>query len=308
MPPRDVAKNLVKLVLSKLARRLNAAVGEPGFFPNGHYYSPAPDLDDIRTRALEIFTAPDAVPAVELRGAEQLELLRKLVLFYEDQPFSAQRSSERRYYFDNDMFGRGDALILFLLIRHLRPERIVEVGAGFSSALILDTNELFFDNSITCTFIEPLADRVDQLLRPGDTERHRFIKKPIQAAGLRPFDELAKGDILFIDSSHVAKVGSDVNHLIFEILPRLKEGVVIHFHDIFYPFEYPAEWVYEGRAWNEAYLLHAFLMNNPCYRIMWWNSYLGYAHADALARALPLWSKHSAGSVWIEKTEVPAGV
>ncbi|MCZ8539210.1 hypothetical protein [Psychrobacillus psychrodurans] len=89
-----------------------------------------------------------------------------------------------------------------------------------------------------------------------------------------------EGDILFIDSYHVSKIGSDVNYIIFEILPKLKPGVRIHFHDIFYPFEYPEKWIFEGRFWNRAYLLRAFLQYNQDFIIDLWNNYLILEHKE----------------------------
>ena len=90
-------------------------------------------------------------------------------------------------------------------------------------------------------------------------KRHRLVNVKLQDVDLKEFDKLKSGDVLFIDSTHVSKIGSDVNYLFFEILPRLHRGVYIHIHDIFYPFEYPKDWIDEGRAWNENYILRAFL-------------------------------------------------
>ena len=111
---------------------------------------------------------------------------------------------------------------------------------------MLDTNDLFFDGKIECTFIEPNPERLLSLLRDNDQRRHRIIKQGIQEVGLECFAELAAGDILFVDSSHVSKVHSDVNWIFFKILPALRAGVTVHFHDVFAGFEYPKEWVFEG--------------------------------------------------------------
>jgi hypothetical protein len=121
---------------------------------------------------------------------------------------------------------------------------------------------------------------------------------------LSVFDQLLAGDILLIDSTHIAKVGSDVMTLVFQILPRPKPGVAVHLHDIFYPFEYLEEWIMTGRAWNEAYLLHAFLIGNTAYRILLWNSYLAAVHHDAVAQRMPIWEPHPGGSLWLERTAV----
>src|SRR5262249_30901378 len=154
-----------------------------------------------------------------------------------------------RYYFRNEWFGYADALVLYGMIRYLRPRRVIEVGSGFSSAVMLDTNDLFCGGRVALTFVEPYPDRLFSLLRGSDRDKHTVIARPVQDVDLSLFQALSDNDILFVDSSHVSKVGSDVNHLIFQILPALADNVVVHFHDIFYPFEYPKDWVYEGRAW-----------------------------------------------------------
>jgi hypothetical protein len=117
------------------------------------------------------------------------------------------------------------------------------------------------------------------------------------------FEELQKGDMLFIDSTHVAKPGSDVNQIYFDILPRLKRGVIIHIHDVFYPFEYPKSWILETRAWNEDYIVRAFLYNNKDFRMLLFNHFLNLHHQPLLDQLLPLTAKNSGGSLWLEKTK-----
>jgi hypothetical protein len=106
--------------------------------------------------------------------------------------------------------------------------------------------------------------------------------------------------VLFIDSSHVAKIGSDVNLLFLEVIPRLRPGVQLQVHDIIWPFEYARKWVYQGRAWNEAYLLRALLVGNPRLRITLWSSYLAAWHRDRVGAVLPLWLRDSGTSMWLE--------
>ena len=99
----------------------------------------------------------------------------------------------------------------------------------------------------------------------------------------------------------MAKVGSDVNHIFFRLLPLLCRGVYIHFHDIFYPFEYPLDWVYEGRAWNEVYLLRAFLQYNNRFQIQLCNTFIDWFHKEKYFREMPLVQKNTGGSIWIKK-------
>ena len=125
---------------------------------------------------------------------------------------------------------------------------------------------------------------------------------------METFSSLGENDILFIDSSHVSKTHSDVNYLFFEILPRLRAGVYVHVHDVFYPFEYPREWVYQGRGWNEAYLTRAFLQYNSAFTIQLFNSFLERFHVALLEREMPLCTRYveanmptSAQSLWLKK-------
>ena len=115
------------------------------------------------------------------------------------------------------------------------------------------------------------------------------------------FAALEANDILFIDSTHVSRIDSDVNRIFFEILPRLAAGVLVHLHDVFYPFEYPREWVYEGRAWNENYVLRAFLQYNRAWEIRFFNNYLARRHPEAFFGALPLARENPGGSIWLAR-------
>jgi hypothetical protein len=129
----------------------------------------------------------------------------------------------------------------------------------------------------------------------------RIVPEPIQNVDLAMFEELAANDILFVDSTHVSKTGSDVNRIFFEILPALASGVYIHFHDIFYPFEYPMDWVYEGRAWNEAYMLRTFLQYNQAFEIVCFNTFLERFFRDFFVEHMPLCLKNTGGSIWLRK-------
>jgi predicted O-methyltransferase YrrM len=267
----------------------------------GHALSPIPSPEQVKLREPEIYAVPREMPGLNLNEAGQLKLFDELLRFYPQQPFKAEQTEGSRYWFENPAYSYSDALLLYCMMRHLRPRRIIEVGAGYSSAAMLDTNELFFENSIQFTFIEPEPQLFKSLLKASDAERVTVLEKPLQEVETELFNELQPNDILFIDSSHVAKVDSDVNHIFFRILPALKRGVHIHFHDIFYPFEYPLDWVYEGRAWNEAYLLLAFLQYNSQFQIELFNTYIDWFHKEKYFRDMPLVQKNTGGSIWIKK-------
>ena len=235
-----------------------------------------------------------------------LEILKQ---YYAEQPFPEQKRDGCRYFFENSAFSYFDAIVLYSMLRYLRPKRVIEVGCGYSSCVFLDTDERFLGNSISLTFIEPYPDLLISLLKDEDKNRTTILASKIQDVDVSLFRELEANDILFVDSSHVAKTGSGVNHIFFEVLPVLNEGVYVHFHDVFYPFEYPKEWVYQGRAWNEAYMLRVFLQYNNEFEIVLFNSFLEKFHREFFAHHMPLCTKHSsysmmptsAQSIWLRK-------
>ena len=266
----------------------------------GHYYSPVINIEEIRRREKEIWPEPArTLVGIELREQEQLNLLESLIPFYKEIPFESNATDKTRYYFKNDMYPYTDGVYLYCLLRALKPKRIIEVGSGYSSALMLDTNDLYFNRQVELTFIEPFPNRLHSLLK--ENEKIRLIQTPVQEVPLPVFDELGENDILFIDSTHVSKTGSDVNFLFFQVLPRLKKGVKIHFHDIYYPFEYPKELVLgDRRSWNEAYLLRCFLTDNNKFRILAYSSFLEIFHRAWLAENMPLCLKNNGSNIWLE--------
>jgi predicted O-methyltransferase YrrM len=270
--------------------------------PNGHFYSPIVSIENIKKRESEIWKniENDGIAGINLRTEEQKSLIRKFVQYYEEIPFKPEKQNKFRYYFENDYYSYTDSIILYSFIRHFKPKRIIEIGSGFSSAVMLDTNEFFLNNEIDLTFIDPYAERLLSLITQEDLKRVKLIESDVQLIPLDVFKELQSGDILFVDSTHVTKTGSDVNYILFEILPTLNSGVLIHFHDIFYPFEYPKEWVYKGYSWNEDYILKAFLMYNDKFEIKSFSEYLHKHHKEVFEK-LPLSYLNFGGNLWIEK-------
>jgi hypothetical protein len=305
LPParRLVAQhNEMKVDSSALIAERDKLLRQVGPFPPGHYYSPLPSMEEVRHDEARVFDRSlRELPGIDLDVQGQIDWLNQLTPFYVEQPFSPQPSPTRRYYFENDAYSYSDAIFLYCMIRFARPKHIIEIGSGFSSFVMLDTNELFFDNGIRFPFIEPYADRLRSRLRDRDHQVAEILPTRVQDVELGRFDKLAAGDILFVDSSYVAKTGSDVNHILFEILPRLAKGVFIHFHDMFYPFEYPKGWIEQGWFWNEDYLVRAFLQYNSAFKIRIWNQFLGSFHADLLRNAVPLCMKNIGGSLWLER-------
>lgn len=268
----------------------------------GHFYSPIPDLEEIRKDELRIFASPPRnIPGIDLHEPDQLDLLEVFASFCADLPFTPGKTEGLRYYYENPAYSYSDAILLHCMIRQAKPRRIVEVGSGFSSCVMLDTNELFFDNTIETTFIEPYPELLMSLVKEEDKARLKVIPSRLQDVALEVFDSLAENDILFIDSTHVSKIGSDVNRIFFDLLPRIRKGVLVHFHDIFYPFEYPKGWIYKGRAWNEAYMLRAFLQYNAAFRVILMNTFMQHFHEEFFRAKLPLCLKNAGGSIWLRK-------
>ena len=280
---------------------------QPEAWPPGHFYSPIPSLEEVRRDHARLFgAAPVQLPGVDLRDSEQVALFESLSTHAMQQPWQDEASADRRYHFDNDYFRHGEALVLQGLLCHLRPRRFVEIGSGYSSAAALDVDERFLGGSLECVFVEPDPDRLRQRLRPGDLHRVTLLEHRVQDVDLDVFASLRAGDVLFIDSTHVAKIGSDVNDVFFRVLPVLAAGVLVHFHDVLYPFEYPSTWVLEGRAWNEAYVLRAFLQYNERFQIVFFNSYFFQFHRERVLRSMPLMAQSPGSSLWL-RVAAPRG-
>jgi predicted O-methyltransferase YrrM len=277
--------------------KLNSMQG----YPPGHFYSPVVDPRGIEHRDAEIWKAQDEIDGIDLNMEDQLSLVKAFSGYYAELPYLPEKGLKTRYYFDNDYYTHNDGIILYSMIRHLKPKKIIEIGSGFSSAIMLDTNEYCSAGAIKLCFIDPYPERLYGLMNEQDKQQTKVIADDVQSLPLEIYKDLEAGDILFVDSSHVVKTGSDLHHILFNILPVLKRGVHIHFHDIFFPFEYPKTWVMAGRNWNENYVLRAFLMYNGKFRIRLFSDYL-YKHQTAAFWDLPLAYNVQGTSLWIEKT------
>lgn len=256
------------------------------YVPPGHYYSPIPSPRDV-ARALE--AGPPI--GVDLRETEQRQLAHKLAPLMADLPTGKDRAWRWHDGPDNRMFRRADAGLYYAMIADRKPAQVLEVGSGFSSAVALDAADRHSPKT-RFTFVEPYPDRLLELLSDTDQAKVTLVRSDVQDLPVGLFSALEAGDVLFIDSTHVGKAGSDVLFLLFDVLPRLAPGVLVHVHDIFWPFTYPKRWLEEGRAWNEAYLLRAMLTEPSALRILAWGSWLAH-------HGLPEFK--DAGSIWLER-------
>ncbi len=288
----------------------------------GHYYSPLPSLKDIQKRKKNIFIKK--VPmGIDMNYEGQLEKLRLFSKMHEEIPFY-HTHKRIRFNIDNESFSYDDAPILHYMMRLLKPARVIEIGSGNSSACMLDTNDLYLNGKVHFTFIDISFKDLKKMLREDDYGKVILLEKKVQDVDLGIFKKLEANDILFVDSSHVIKIGSDVHTILFDILPFLNAGVYIHFHDIRYPFEYMMEDVEQRVYWNEAYIFRAFLQYNRSFTISFWLNYLlnsGCPAVKELIYFLPLdeWANkfnhyvhashylkdkytNAGGSIWLTKT------
>lgn len=270
----------------------------------GHFYSPICDPQDLLAREKEIWRT--ALPkGIDFDDDGHARLLEGAFVDYLpdfDYPQEGKRDEDlSNYYVGNSQFSWLDARALFVLMRHFRPTRIIEVGSGYSSLLMADVNRRFLNGGCRIQCIEPYPR---PFLIRGVDGLDEVIVRRVQEVPTALFEALGENDVLFIDSSHVGKTGSDVNHLYFEVLPCLKPGVLVHIHDIFLPNEYPKEWaIEENRSWNEQYLLRALLMYSTAFKPVFGCSYAWWRFPDKVSHVLglPSGQGYGGGSIWIRR-------
>jgi hypothetical protein len=269
-----------------------------------HFYSPIPSLNSVKNQPKN---TPTFLDTLGLTGPDQFDALFEKVISHSDNLEHLPRSCESGFYWNNPMFPPLDALTYYGLICELKPKRIIEIGCGFSTEIALRASEQANGVSIEC--IEPYPSERFKSLIPKVS---RFSQSLIQNIPVEYFTTLESGDFLFIDTAHVTKRDSDVNYIIFNILPALKPGVIVHIHDIFLPFDYPESWLQEiGIMWNEQYLILAMLMAKGKFKPILLNYYLGKRHITDLSKRLlkfDIWNltenlgNAQGASLWFEIT------
>jgi hypothetical protein len=270
------------------------------------YHDPIPDTTSLRE---ELWSKRSELIGLNMHEESQIALLSQFQSAFRKEYESLPRDRtavDYQYYINNTWFGSVDGEILYCIIRHFKPRKIYEIGSGNStylSAQALLSNQLDGHPAAQLIAFEPHPNDV---LKAGFPGLSALNKTRIEDVPISEFGKLERNDILFIDSSHILKLGGDVQYEFLEILPRLKEGVFIHVHDIFLPAEYPKRWVLNDLAfYNEQYLLQAFLAFNHSFEVIWAGSFMHLKHPDELEAAFSSYKRTRTwpGSFWMRKIE-----
>lgn len=274
---------------------------------NGHFYSPVVNPAEASADAARLWPEKTYIPVGLDLNPEYHKFVLEALFPRHYSAFDYPETGETdealtSFYVRNSQFSWLDARSLFVLMNDWKPKRVVEVGSGYSTLLMADINTRFLDRSVSITAIEPYPRPFLKKL-PAVS----LIEQRVQDVPSDLFDALGDGDILFIDSSHVAKTGSDVNHLLLNVVPRLRPGVRVHVHDIFLPCEYPQSWVVdENRSWNEQYVLQALLTFSTRFRVLFGSMNALVSHSESLSHALGRAPEklYGGGSFWFETTDI----
>jgi Methyltransferase domain len=294
---------LFSLPIFSLGQRLGLNI------TRNNFYSPIPDLSELDD---DLWSRRSELVGINANEKKQLELLASFVSTYRDEydQFPLEKTAIlHEYYVNNSGFESVDGEILYCMIRRFKPHRLIEIGSGFSTRLIvqsiLKNKEENDQYGCHYTTIDPFPHGIVREGFPHFSSSQLICKK-VQHVPLSEFSTLSENDILFIDTSHVLTTGGDVAYEYLEILPRLNKGVVVHIHDIFLPAEYSKAWLFgPGKFFNEQYLLQAFLAFNNSFEVLWAGSYMHLNHPDALEKAFSSYqrTKRLPGSFWVRKIE-----
>lgn len=268
-----------------------------GVFPIvDHYYEPQFNFDKEK----EKLTLIRQLQSIKFNIESQIKLINSFSYFNELQEIVLRKPASNKYFFNNGSFNSGDSEFYYSIIRSLKPNKIIEVGSGFSTLIALEAiaknlDEKNHRTEIICVepYEMPWLESLNVSLK----------REKVENTDLSLYSSLEQNDILFIDSSHIIRPNGDVCFELLHILPLLNEGVYVHFHDIFTPYHYPYEWLNtENRFWNEQYLLEAYLIQNESVEVISMLHYLFRHHYKTLAEKFPGVKEYpdkAPGSFWL---------
>ncbi len=269
------------------------------------YYSPIPDLAQLPAG---VWQARDPLRGVAFDLDAQMAFVEsELAAHLDGLAWGAGVAAGHAFDPNNDSYPHADARVLYAMLRHLRPKRIVELGSGQTTRVIAQScRENAADGSpVELRAFDPFPTAVDDSL-PGLGE---LVRTKAQDVPDEVFTELEAGDVLFVDTTHTVKIASDVNHIVLRVLPLLADGVIVHVHDIFLPYEYPRFFFADfALYWAEQYLLQAFLAFNSDFEAMCAVHALGREQGARMAAAGALLAGEPASSFWIRRRDAPGSV
>jgi len=268
-----------------------------------HFYNPVPDTTKLDKK---FFDHHYNWEGIDVNDAEQVSLLETFIRQYKSEysQFPVEKPSvEYQYYWSNLGFQCLDAVSLYGMIRHFKPKQIIEIGGGNTTMISAHATLKNAAEGHPCNFtsIEPYPL---EILKKGFPGLNKLIVSEAQLLPIETFLSLKENDILFIDTSHIVKLGGELIYYFMELIPRIGKGVIIHFHDIFLPEEYPKEWVMKRHLFfTEQYFLRAFLSYNDSFKITFAGRYLQLAHPELANKAYDFYPKEitKAGSFWIQR-------
>lgn len=255
-----------------------------------HYYSPVPNILELE-KSKDVWAKKSELPGISVNLDEQAANLKTICVPYQDEFVGNKvyREGVRSHF--GPGYGYIEAQALHAIIRHYKPRRIIEVGSGVSTYCMLtaaEMNKKETGQNTTIVSIEPYPSK-----KLKGLQQIELIPQQVQTVPFGVFTQLGRGDILFIDSSHTVKPGGDVNFLILEVLPRLQQGVIIHFHDIYLPYDYQRGVLRTFLHWAETSLLRSFLTFNERAKIIFCLSHLHYERQDVLKQVFPEYNPQS---------------
>jgi Methyltransferase domain len=262
------------------------------------YYSPIPDLERLPA---DVWDARDPLRGIEFDLDGQAEFVdRNLRAQLEGLSWGDGVAAEHAYDPLNDSYPLADARVLYAMICHLRPRQIVELGSGQTTRVIAQAcrENAAGGEPARLRAFDPFPTAVDERL-PGLDELNRTKAQDVSP---EVFCELRAGDVLFVDTTHTVKIGSDVNHIFLRVLPLLAEGVYVHVHDVFLPYEYPRFFLEDyALYWAEQYLVQAFLAFNSHFEVLCGVHALARERGDRLIASGVLEPGATGSSIWLRR-------
>ena len=245
-----------------------------------HYYIPISNVLDLDKD--KSWRKKSDLDGIKIDLENQLKNIRKIILPFRDEYKNGEIYNEALKLNSGPGYGAIEAQALHGVIKYYSPKKIVEIGSGVSTHCMLNAGA----KNITC--IEPYPSNYLK-----KNTKIKLIEKKIQHCDIKIFEDLSAGDFLFIDSTHTLKIGSDVSKIYLEIIPKLKPGVIIHIHDIYFPYNYQRDINNNMFQGLETQMLQALLVNNSKIEILFCMSHLHYEFSNVLKEIFPMYKPQS---------------